>query len=132
MLIPFEDKIIGLLIGAVVCAIFGFVVYKLVKKDGVKVAEVVNSLTDAQKKVMINASMTNCSLTKALICSEPKVGNSKTRFRVLFYNIYFPNSKKQFEPADVSVCTRQFEQSGLKVGDFVTLQLSPEDAKIIL
>ena len=129
---PFEDMILGLLIGSVVVAIVAFVIIKLAKKDSANVAQVVSTLTDSQKAALMEASQNDCALTKALICTEPKVGGSKTRFRVIFYNLYFPNSMKQFDPADVSVPTVQFEQAGLKVGDFVTLHLTPDSAKVIL
>ena len=131
-LMPFEDLMLGLLIGAVICAVFAFVIIKLAKKDNAAVAQSVSSFTDAQKEVLMNASLNNCALTAALICSEPKVGKFKTHFRVIFYNLYFPNSINQFQPADVSVPTAQFEKTHLKVGNFVSLQLTPDSAKVIL
>lgn len=129
---PFVDKILGLLIGAGVCAIFGYVIYTLAKKQKEKTAEMVNSLTDENKEELMNASLNDCSLTKGLIGSEPKVGNSKTKLEVLFYDMYYPNSKKEFSLADVSVPTKQYNNHNLKKGDYVTIALDENGAKAIL
>ena len=128
---PLADLIIWLLIGGVIVVIFGFIVVSVAKQQNAYISSFLSELTDSQKAVMMEASKNNPALTKAIISSEPKVGMSKTRCRLVFYDLYFPNSKKQFSIADVSFPTTQYEQAGLSVGDFVTLQLSADNVKVI-
>lgn len=131
MFMPLSDKILGLVIAVVVCAIFGFIIYILVKKQNERVAEIVNSLTDEQKEKLINASLDNCSLTLGLIAAEPKVKTNKTALNLLVYNMYYPNQMKQFIPADISISKEQYNAHNLKQGDYIKISLNENGAKAI-
>lgn len=128
---PFLDKMLGLLIGVVVCAIFGGVIYVLAKKHNELKEALISGLTDEQKEVLINASMENNVLTKGLIAVEPKVGNSKTQLKVLIYNMYYPNSMKEFNLADISVPTQKYNELNLKQGDYIIVSLDENGAKAV-
>lgn len=127
----FADKMLGLLVGVIVCAIFGAVIYVLAKKHNELTKELVNATTDEQKEMLMNASLENNVLTKGLIATEPKVGSSKTQLKVLIYNMYYPNSMKEFNLADVSVSTKLANQYNLKKGDYITISLSENGAKAV-
>ena len=128
---PFVDKMLGLLIGVIVCAIFGGIIYVLAKKHNELTKELINGLTDEQKEKLMNTSLENNVLTKGLIAVEPKVGNSKTQLKVLVYNMYYPNCMKEFILADVSISTKQHNEYNLKQGDYITISLDENGAKAV-
>lgn len=130
-MMPLEDKMLGLLIGVIVCAIFGYIVYIVSKKHNELTKELVNALTDEQKEKLMNASLENKILTKGLIAVAPKVGNSKTQLKVLVYNIYYPNYMKEFMLADVSISTKKYNEYHLKQGDYITISLDENGAKAV-
>lgn len=129
---PLADKLLGLLIGGIVCAIFAYVIIILAKKQKAQTAEMVSALTDDQKEELMNASMDNCSFTKGLIAAEPKVGSSKTQLKVLVYNMYYPNSMKEYILADISISTKQYNAYNLKQGDYIKVHLDENGAKAVL
>lgn len=131
-MMPFADKMLGLLIGVIVCAILGYIIYILAKKHNELTKEIVNTLTNEQKEELMNASLNNCSLTKGLIGVEPKVGSSKTQLKVLVYNMYYPNYMKDFMLADVSISTKQYNELNLKQGDYINISLDENGAKAVL
>lgn len=128
---PFTDKLLGLLIGVIICAIFGYVVYIVSKKNKAETLEMVQSLTNEQKEKLTNASLANSSLTIGFIGMEPKVGNHKTQLKVLFYNTFYPNMLEQFMLADISISTKQYNEYQLKQGDYVKIRLDENGAKIV-
>lgn len=130
-MMPLEDKMLGLLIGVIVCAIFGYIIYIVSKKYNELTKELVNALTDEQKEQLMNASLENKILTKGLIAVAPKVGNSKTQLKVLVYNIYYPNYMKEFMLADVSISTKKYNEYHLKQGDYITISLDENGAKAV-
>ena len=130
-MMPLEDKMLGLLIGVIVCAIFGYIVYIVSKKHNELTKELVNALTDEQKEKLMNASLENKILTKGLIAVAPKVGNIKTQLKVLVYNIYYPNYMKEFMLADVSISTKKYNEYHLKQGDYITISLDENGAKAV-
>lgn len=132
MFMPLADKLLGLLFGGILCAIFGYVVYILSKKQKEQTAEIVNALTADQKEELMSASMSNCSFTKGLIAVEPKVGANKTQLKVLVYNMYYPNMMKEYLLADVSISTKQYNEYNIKQGDYIAVTLDENGAKAVL
>lgn len=126
------NKLLGTLIGGIICAIFGYVIYILAKKQKAQTAEMVSALTDDQKEELMNASMDNCSLTKGFIAAEPKVGSMKTQLKVLVYNMYYPNSMKEYILADISISTKQYNEHNLKQGDYIKVSLDENGGKAVL
>lgn len=80
---------------------------------------------------MMNATLENCVMTTGLIAIEPKVGNSKTELKVLFYNMYYPNMLEQFMLADINVTTKQYNEYHLKQGDYIKITLNENGAKAV-
>ena len=125
------DTLLGILVGGIACAIFAFVVIKLAKKHNALRDELVQALTNEQKEEMMNATLENCVMTTGLIAIEPKVGNSKTELKVLFYNMYYPNMLEQFMLADINVTTKQYNEYHLKQGDYIKITLNENGAKVV-
>lgn len=80
---------------------------------------------------MMNATLENCVMTTGLIAIEPKVGNSTTELKVLFYNMYYPNMLEQFMLADINVTTKQYNEYNLKQGDYIKITLNENGAKAV-
>lgn len=125
------DKILTYVIAGAICAAFIAVIYVLAKKQMALKEELLKTLTEEQKKELEDASLNNSSLTKGVIAMDPKVGNSKTELKVLFYNTYFPNMMNQFSLADISLPTKTYNEQNLKKGDYIQISLNENGAKVI-
>lgn len=129
-MIPLADKLLGLLIGTIICAVFGIVIYIFVKKHNKKTVERIDRLTEQQKDILKNASINKSNITKGLICEEPKVGKLKTQLDVLFYNMYYPNTMKRFISVHITISSKEFNDFLFKQGDYVDIILDENGAKI--
>lgn len=125
------SKIIGYVIAGIICAAFIGVIYVLAKKQMALKEELLKTLTEEQKKELQEASLNNNSLTKGFIAMDPKVGNSKTELKVLFFNTYYPNMMKQFSLADISIPTKTYNEQNLKKGDYIKISLNENGAKVL-
>ena len=125
------SKIIGYVIAGIICAAFIGVIYVLAKKQMALKEELLKTLTEEQKKELQEASLNNNSLTKGFIAMDPKVGNSKTESKVLFFNTYYPNMMEQFSLADISIPTKTYNEQNLKKGDYIKISLNENGAKVL-
>ncbi len=130
-MIPFADYIIGLAIAIVVCAVLGYVVYRLIQKQNAKLKEVLQSVPEEQKEELMNASFRNPTETVGMITEEPKVGAARTKLKVLVYNMYYPNQMKEFMIADVSISTKKYNEYQLKQNSSITISLNENGAKAV-
>ncbi len=130
-------KLLYLLVGLVICAIFAVIVYFLAKKGNAKNDERVKKLTEEQKNLMINTPMEEVNdkngsvIVKGFVSEIPKRGNKKSSLVVLYYNTYFPNGLNEFQWADLSASNEELDKHQIKEGSFVKLMLNPNGGKIV-
>lgn len=82
-------SIAGLIIGVIVCAIFAVVALKIAKKDGMKLEEILATLTEEEKNEIMNQAYTKASgkdmfTTNAFIVSITEEAE-KAKVLILFY-----------------------------------------------
>lgn len=125
------EEILYTLIGVVVCAIFGGVIYILAKKDKAKDEERISNLTEEQKKAILTTpylgvqGLPNAVLAHGLIYEIPKMTNRKAALVVMFNNEYYPNGNG-ISHADINVSMKEFNEHNLKVGDYVKILLNED------
>ena len=80
---------IGLVVGVIVCAVFAFVAIKIAKKDGMKLDEILATLSDAEKNEIMNQTYTKAEgkdqfVTNAFIASITNEAE-KVKLVIMFY-----------------------------------------------
>ena len=136
-MIPFEDKMVGIGIGVVVCAILGFIIYIIAKKESAKNEERVKTLTEEQKQTLINAPVTPFSnygggvIVKALLYEINTKSQSKAKIVVLYYNTYYPNSLYKIQWMDITIPAKTLEEHQLRQGDYVNMKIDQNGGKFV-
>lgn len=135
-MIPFVDKLLGYGLAIIACTIFGFIVFKIAKKEKAKNEERVKSLTEEQKQFLINAPVTQLSnlgegvIVKGLLY-EVILKGQKAKLVVLFYNTYFPNSLYSISWADITIPAKELQEHELVQGDYVNMEINPNGGKLV-
>jgi hypothetical protein len=125
------EEILYTLVGVVVCAILGGVVYVLAKNDKKKDEERISNMTEEQKREILTtpylgvSGLPNAVLAHGLIYEIPKMTNRKAELVVMFNNEYFPNGNG-ISHADINVSIKEFNEHNLKVGDYVKILLNED------
>lgn len=129
------EYVIGVVIVGVV--IVFFVLWA--KKEKEKLGEYVSKLTDEQKSRLENAEVQavegkkNVWVQEGLIGDVKIKGEKKVDLYVLWYNKVIANdTMASIEPADIKMNKSEFDAHGLKVGDYVKIEINPEKgAKVV-
>lgn len=125
---------IALLIGIIICAIFGVVVYIWSKKDQADLEENLKNLTQEQKEKLINTpyqeapDCPNGAIVCGMIYEMKKKKTGGFSLYTMYYNTYFPNFKNQIIYMDISISANIAEEHNLKNGDFIKVLVN-EDKK---
>ena len=117
-------------IGGIIVGIFVAVVVVLMKKDAKELSEMVEKLTEAQKKQLMETK--EDFVEKSAWVQEAAIGKmvdkgGKYDVRLVWYNkVYQNNEYETFTIADASLSKEEQDAHQLKVGDIVKLYIAPE------
>lgn len=123
------EYVIGVVIVGVVIGVFVL----WAKKEKEKLGEYVTKLTEEQKNRLQNAEIqpvegkNNVWVQEGLIGDVKIRGEKKVDLYVLWYNKVIANdTMASIEPADIKMNKSEFDAHGLKVGDYVKIEINPE------
>lgn len=127
------------LILVVVLAIFAGVIVIWAKKEKEILNDILANLTKEQKEALENNQVEDFDDKKhtwtqrGMIASVKVKGESKVALKVLWYNTVIQNNTlNQCQYADINMKKADFDEKGLKVGDFVKIFINPEKGAKIL
>lgn len=136
-MMPIEDRIIGMLVGVVVCAIFGAFIYVLGKKGEAKLEESMKTLSEDVKAALVNAPITASDKKRNAVVQtgyvhEIQGDGQKVNLVVIYFNRYYPNSMNEFSYGEFKVARKVLEENGIQEGSFVKLQLDENGGKLYI
>ncbi len=120
-------------IGGVILGVFVAVIVVLMKKDAKECSEMVEKLTEAQKKQLMETKedfSERAAWTQDAIIGKMVEKGDKYNVRLVWYNKVYENNEYQtFTIADASLSKAEQDAHQLKVGDIVKLYIAPEKAE---
>lgn len=119
-------------IGGVILGVFVAVIVVLMKKDAKECSEMVEKLTEAQKKQLMETKedfVEKCAWVQEAAIGKMVDKGGKYDVRLVWYNkVYQNNEYETFTIADASLSKEEQDAHNLKVGDIVKLYIAPEKA----
>ena len=127
------------IITIIVIAIFVAIIMIWAKKEQGILDNLLLNLTDEQKKDLEDNQIEDFDekkhtwIQRGMIAEVNTKGDNKVNLKVLWYNTIIQNDTiNQCQYADISMKKSDFDNKGLKNGDFVKIFIDPEKgAKII-
>lgn len=127
------------IIAIIVIAAFAAVIMIVAKKEQGILDNLLLKLTDEQKKDLENNQIEDFDekkhtwIQRGMIAEVNTKGDNKVNLKVLWYNTIIQNDTvNQCQYADISMKKSDFDNKGLKNGDFVKIFIDPaKGAKII-
>lgn len=121
-----------LFVAVIVCFIFGVIVYVLSQKSRNKFEEVLKTIPDEKKAVLINTpyepvpDLPNGVIVMALIYEMKQKSNGGLSLNAMFYNTYYPNFREQLMDMNVTVSAKEAKGHELKNYDFIKVLLNED------
>lgn len=134
---PIEDAVIGMIVGAAVCAVLGAVIYVLEKKAEANLEEIMKTLSEEIKEALVNAPMEVSDKKEEAVVQtgyvhEIKGDGQKVNLIVIYFNRYYPNFMNEFSYGDFKVARKVLEKNGIKEGSFIKMQLDQNGGKLYI
>lgn len=126
---------VGLLIGVVVCGVFAAVVFVLAKKGNAKFQEILATIPEDVKQALVDSPITNANTKKGGVIQTGYLHaiegeGKKVGLYIVYFNRYFPNQMNEFSYAELSAKSSDLQAHGIKVGDFIKMNLHPEGGDV--
>ena len=136
-MMPIMDRIILILIGVVVCAVFGAIVYVLAKKSRTKFEEIMKTLSEDVKEALFNAPIVasdkkSGAFVQTGYVHEIQGDGHKVNLVIIYFNRYYPNCMNEFSYGDFKVARKVLEENGIRQGSFVKIQLDENGGKLYI
>lgn len=136
-MMPLADKLIGILVGVIVCAIFAVIVYFMAKKGNAKFDEIMETLTEDVKEKLVNSPIEGSPKKKGAIVQtgylhEIQGDGNKVNLYIIYFNRYYPNCMNEFSYAELKESRKVLEENGITQGSFVKMQLSEDGGKLFV
>ena len=134
---PIEDAVIGMIVGAAVCAVLGAVIYVLEKKAEANLEKIMKTLSEEIKEALVNAPMEVSDKKEEAVVQtgyvhEIKGDGQKVNLIVIYFNRYYPNFMNEFSYGDFKVARKVLEKNGIKEGSFIKMQLDQNGGKLYI
>ena len=126
-------SIISILGGLVILGIFVAIIFFAAKKTNEKAKAAADALSEEEKNYLKNTPYQgapsigpNAVYAPAYVCTVTPRSTGGAALYLLFCNTYFPGSDGNFDPADINISKKEFEEHPVKAGDHVYIILNED------